>query len=144
MKTQEIADFLSAELIGDGSVEIGSVAEINSATVGQIAFAENADSASSTKASCVLVTSELSSESKTAYIRVQNPKLAFAKIAELLHPAKRRDPEIHSTAIIAENAEIGANVFIGAFTGVGEGSKIGDGSHLREGAKIGDNECRWH
>jgi len=72
-------------------------------------------------------------------ITAKNPKLAFARAAALLHPPKTRNPEIHSSAIIAEDAAIAENVFIGSFVTVGEGSHIGSGTQLRAGAKIGDN-----
>jgi len=71
-------------------------------------------------------------------IEVAKPKLAFAQIAEILHPPKQRAPEIHPSAVIAADAKIGRDVFIGAFVCVGEGSTIGDRTQMRAGAKIGD------
>jgi UDP-3-O-[3-hydroxymyristoyl] glucosamine N-acyltransferase len=65
--------------------------------------------------------------------------LAFARIAEVLHPPKARAPQIHSSAVIAADAQIGQQVFIGAFVCVGEGSMVGNRTQLRAGAKIGDN-----
>src|SRR5258708_35662567 len=138
MKTQEIAEFLSAELAGDGSVEIERIAALSTATAGEIAFLEKADTAAS-NASCIIVPSDFAAESGRPYIRVPNPKLAFALVAEVLHPSKKRTPEIHQTAIIAGNAKLGKDVFIGAFTCVGENSEIGDSTQLRAGAKVGDN-----
>src|SRR5260221_11809026 len=119
MKTQEIADFLSAELVGDGSVEIVSVADVRTAAAGEIAFTEKAEPIIS-NASCVIVPHDFSAESNHPYIRIPNPKLAFALVAEVLHPAKRRSPETHPAAIIAANAKLGKDVFIGAFTCIGE------------------------
>ena len=82
-------------------------------------------------------------------IVAKNPKLAFALIAEVLHPPKQRAPQIHSSAVIAGDAKIGADVFIGAFVCVGEGSSLGDRTQVRAGAKIGDdvrvgNDCVIH
>ena len=54
MKTQEIADFLSAELVGDGDVEIHAVADINTASENEVAFTESADSVPVTLASCLI------------------------------------------------------------------------------------------
>src|SRR5258706_15768622 len=125
MKTQEIADFLSAELVGDGSVEIVSVAGVRTAAAGEIAFTEKAEAIIS-NASCVIVPHDFSAESDRPYIRVPNPKLAFALVAEVLHPAKKRAPEIHPTATIAATARVGKNVFVGAFTCIGEASQVGD------------------
>jgi UDP-3-O-[3-hydroxymyristoyl] glucosamine N-acyltransferase len=72
-------------------------------------------------------------------IRVSNPKLAFAQLSALLHPPKKRPPEIHLSAVISEDAQIGDKVFIGAFVCIGENSIIGEGTQIRAGAKIGDN-----
>ena len=139
MKTQEIADFLSAELVGDGNVEIERVAALATASNAEIAFVEKTAVEVVTKASCLIVPLDFSSDNSLPYIRTPNPKLAFARIAEQLHPPKTRVREVHPSAVIAETAEIGANVFIGAFTCIGENSTIGDGTHLRAGAKVGDN-----
>lgn len=138
MKTREIADLVGGELRGDGDVEITSVADIAAAQPGQIAFYEKGDEAPSTGASCVL-TSSSDAFDDLATIVVKDPKLAFARVASILHPRKDRSPEIHSSAVISPTAKIGQNVFIGAFSCVGDNSTVGDGTHLRAGAKIGDH-----
>jgi UDP-3-O-[3-hydroxymyristoyl] glucosamine N-acyltransferase len=138
MKTREIAEFLGGELRGDGEIEITSVADIASATTGQIAFLEKTAEAVVTNASCLITRADMNDASTPSTIVVRDPKLAFAKIAAVLHPRKSRPSEIHASAVIASTAEIGRDVFIGAFTVVGENSSIGDGSQLRAGAKIGD------
>ena len=139
MKTQEIADFLEEELWGDGDVDIVRVAEISKARDQEIAFIENTASFSGTNASCLLVPLDFARTLDLPVIKVKNPKLAFARIAEIIHPRKHREPTIHASAVISPDAAIGTDVFIGAFVCVGEGSKVGDGTHLRAGAKVGDN-----
>jgi UDP-3-O-[3-hydroxymyristoyl] glucosamine N-acyltransferase len=141
MKTKTIAEFLGGNLVGDGEIEISGIADLEKAAEGEIAFLEKAelsDAAQNTKASCLLASENFAAELPCSFIKVKNPKLAFAKIAEKLHPPKHRAPEIHPTAIIAKNARIGEGVFIGAFCCVGENSEIGAGTQLRAGAKIGD------
>lgn len=139
MKTQEIADFLSGNLVGDGTVVIDRVAALASAFIGEIAFVEKKDSDVSTNASCLIVPLDFSREISQPRIRTHDPKLAFALIAELLHPSKTRRGEIHPSAVISAKAKIGRDVFIGAFTCVGDNSTVGDETHLMAGAKIGDN-----
>jgi UDP-3-O-[3-hydroxymyristoyl] glucosamine N-acyltransferase len=142
MKTSEIAEFLGAELIGDPDLEIIRVAALESAGPGELAFLERGESPA-TRASCVLVSKDnfvgTALESGPALILVAEPKLAFARIAEVLHPPKTRIREVHRSAVISASAKIGTGVFIGAFTCVGDGSAIGDRSQLRAGAKVGDN-----
>ncbi len=139
MKTQEIADFLSAELVGEGNIEIERVAALATASNAEIAFIEKTAVEFVTKASCLIVPLDYSSDNSLPYIRTPDPKLAFARVAGQLHPPKTRVGKVHPSAVIAENSKIGADVFIGAFTCVGENSTIGDGTHLRAGAKVGDN-----
>ena len=146
MKAREIADFVGGQLRGNGEVEITSVADINTASFGQLAFLEKADAEPATSASCILVppgSTRLEEKARglasPTLITVRNPKLAFARVAERLHPPKRRQPEVHSSAVIAKTAKIGAGAFIGAFVCVGDDSTVGDGTQLRAGAKIGDN-----
>lgn len=138
MKIQEIANFLRGELTGDGDVEIDRVAALEAASTGAIAFVEKADGEVTSNASCLIVPTDFQTSNLT-FIKTANPKLAFAKVATILHPAKIRDGEIHSSSVIAANARIGANIFIGAFVCVGEHSEIGDGTQLRAGAKVGDD-----
>ncbi len=139
MKTQEIADFLSGELVGDGAIDIERVAAFSTAAKGEITFLEKADRDVASDASCLIVSHDFSAVTASTFIRVANPKLAFSQIAAVLHPAKRAISEIHPTAIIAKSAELGNNVSIGPFTCIGENSVVGDGTQLRAGAKIGDN-----
>lgn len=139
MKTREIADFLKGDLIGDGDVEIARVAALDTASDGEIAFVEKAGGEIATGASCLVVPIDFASANPIPHIKTPDPKLAFAKIAAQLHPAKQREPEIHDSALIASTARVGENVFIGAFVCVGENSVIGDGAQLRAGAKIGDD-----
>ena len=138
MKTREIADLVGGELRGNGDVDITSVADIEQASSGDIAFYEKGDALPSTKASCVIVMSDPGLTSDTPVIIVQNPKLAFAKAAAVLHPRIQRQSGIHSSALVAGSARIGANVFIGAFCCVGENSVLGSDTQLRTGSKIGD------
>lgn len=139
MKTREIAEFLHAELIGDGDVEIIRVAALDAASDGDLSFVDRADSDLGTQASCVIVPIDFSSGVSIPLIKASNPKLAFSMIAAALHPPKRREAEIHGSAVIAPTARVGAGAFIGAFVCVGENSTVGDGTELRAGAKIGDN-----
>ena len=138
MKAQEIADLLSAELIGDGNIEIESVASLSNASRGEIAFVDKPGEVNS-GASCLIVPADFSDGSAITFIRAKDPKLAFSLVAEILHPAKEREPAIHQTAVISATAKIGADVFIGAFACIGDDSSIGDGTQIRAGVKIGDN-----
>ncbi len=139
MKIREIADTFSIEFVGDGDVEIERVAELATASKGEIAFAENAETAGASNADCVIVPMNVEALPGRSALRSANPKLSFALVAEKLHPSKARRPQIHPTAIIADSSVIGEDVFIGAYTCVGERTKIGRGTALRAFVKVGDD-----
>jgi len=148
MKASEIAEFVKGELRGTEDPEIDAVSDFGSAGPGTITFLEKPTD-SSTNASCVITSSETDTSEFIASIVVETPKLAFSRIAAIIHKPKPRDVEIHDTAVIAENAQLGEQLFIGAYVCVGEASTIGDGTQIRAGAKIGDNvsigrECVIH
>src|SRR5436305_8705742 len=136
----ELAALVGGRVCGDGNVSMQSDANLNSAAVGEISYLENEkflDAARASNASCIITSGKIIVDTPCR-IEVKNPKLAFALVAEVLHPPKLRAAEIHSSAVIAADAKIGADVFIGAFVCVGQGSSVGDRTQLRAGAKVGD------
>src|SRR6266581_2281835 len=140
-KVSDLAAHVGGRAFGDGNVIIDRVAGLETAGKGEIAYVENEKFyalAGESKASCLLVP-EGSNVAVPCRIEVRKPKLAFALIAEILHPPKTRAPEIHPTSVVAASARLGQEVFIGAFVCVGDNSSIGDRSQIRAGAKIGDN-----
>ncbi len=141
MTVSELAAHVRGRVTGDGSVVIARVASLDSAAGEDISYVEDQkffEAARNTKASCLIVP-ESAQVDHPCQIIAKNPKLAFALIAEILHPPKQRAPEIHDSSVIAKDAKIGRDVFIGAFVCVGENSTVGDRTQIRAGAKIGDN-----
>ena len=140
-RVSELSAQVRGRFFGDGNIMIRRVAGLDSAGEGEISYVEDEkffEAASQTKASCVLVP-ESADVKAPCRIEVKKPKLAFALIAEILHPPKKREPEIHSTAIIADSADVALQVFIGAFVCIGENSTVGSGTQIRAGTKVGDN-----
>ncbi len=150
MRAREIAEIIGGRLFGSGDVEVTAAADIASAGPGQVAFIQGDPGDIEITAGCVIVGEGCEEVAGAeSFIAVRNPKLAFARVAARLHPPKRREPEIHPSAVIAPDAKIGEGVFIGAFCTVGERSSIGSGTQLRAGAKVGDgvaigNDCVVH
>ena len=137
----ELASLVGGRVAGEAETQIQRVASLDTAAKGDISYVEDKkffEAATNSRASCLIVP-ENSSLSLPCQIAVKNPKLAFALIAEVLHPPKQREPEIHQSAVIAETADIALEVFIGAFVCVGENSTVGSGTQIRAGAKLGDN-----
>ena len=137
----KIAEFVGGKLSGDGAAEIHRVANIETAKQSEISFIEKvefAEQAAQTKASCLFVPENYNEQLSCPFIRVKNPKLAFAKIAEILHQSERK-VGINKTAQVAESAKIGSDVFIGAFVCIGENTEISDGTQIFDGVKISEN-----
>ncbi|MEP6947307.1 MAG: UDP-3-O-(3-hydroxymyristoyl)glucosamine N-acyltransferase [Acidobacteriota bacterium] len=138
MKTSDIADYLSGELIGDGSREIERVAALSSASPSEIAFSISSIDLSSTNASCVIVPLGFEIVTPITVIKVKDPKFAFARIAAVLHPDEKAG-FIDRDATIAYNASIGLDCRIHAGTRVGRNVNIGDNTIIFSNCVIYDN-----
>jgi UDP-3-O-[3-hydroxymyristoyl] glucosamine N-acyltransferase len=146
VKLAEIADRLSCNLEGDGSLDILGVATLESARPGELSFLTNPkyqNEAKHTRASALLVGHECP-PMNLAVLRHENPYLAFAKAVEIFFPTVPQRPSIHSTAWIADSAVIGENVYIGPYAYIAERVILGDEvqiharCNIHEGAEIGD------
>ena len=145
----ELAAQVDGRLIGDGSIHIARVADISDAGAGEIAYVEGEkffETAKASQATCLIVPPEFVAsvelirehEFGPVLIEVAKPKLAFALIAELLHPQKQREPFVHPSAVIAESADIDLTVFIGPHVSIGEETRVGAGTRIEAGVVIGD------
>ncbi len=137
----ELAAHVGGIVHGDGNVLIRGIASLESAGEGEIAFIEDnklLTSALSSGASCLIVPEGTQVEA-ACLIEVKRPRLAFALIAGLLHPPKRRAGGIHPTAIVAASANLDESVFVGAWVEIGERASIGAGTQINSGAVIGDD-----
>ncbi len=157
----ELAERVGGRVFGDGNIEIERVGKLDAAGPQEIAYVDDEkffETGKSSSAACLIVSSEyLGSlkdvetvpDSGKALIEVAKPKLAFALIAALLHPAKRREPFVHPSAAIAETADIDLTVFIGPHVSIGEGTRVAAGTRIEAGVVIGDdvrigNDCVLH
>lgn len=145
MTAEEISQLVAGKLDGNGSVELRGVAQLEDATASDLSFAEGDQGirrAAASRAGCVLMP-EGEPLSRRTTIAVRNPKLAFIRAAEALHPASRPAAGIHSTAlvsadaVISENVSIGPNAVIESGVRIGKNTQIGAGVIVGEGSEIG-------
>lgn len=137
----ELAAHVGGRVRGDGERLIRGVASVESAAEGEIAFVEDSklfESARSSNASCLIVP-EGAQVDAPCLIEVRKPKLAFALVAELLHPPKRRAGARHPTAIVDESASVDESAFVGARVEIGAGASVGAGTQILSGAHLGEN-----
>lgn len=87
--------------------------------------------------------------SDLAWIRVDNPYLAVAEALRAFHPADRPAPGIHSTAVVAADAELGEGVHVAPRAVIGAGCSVGartvveSGCVLGAGVRVG-KDCHLH
>ncbi len=148
----ELAAIIGGRVRGDGEVMIERVADLKDATTGAISFVENAkliDEASCSQASCLIVPPDFELPEHITRIEVAQPKLAFARIARVLHPPQQFAASIHATAIVGTDAELAADVYIAAHVRIGARARIGERTQIHTGGRIGDdvtigNRCVIH
>jgi UDP-3-O-[3-hydroxymyristoyl] glucosamine N-acyltransferase len=144
----EIAQFLGAELKGDKTCEIASLATLADAQSGQISFLHSGKYRSqlaSTKASAVIVKAEDLDACPSNALIVADPYFAYAKLANLFAYRVPATQQIHPTAVIADSAQladsvtVGPNVVIEANVVIGANSIISAGCVIGEAAVIGEH-----
>jgi len=131
MRAAEIADRLAGELIGDGTVGIVSLANLDEAGASDISFftdSKYAKQLAVTQAGAVLVPRDWRGECPArALIRVDSPNAAFAAVGGWFAPAPViRQPGIHPTAIIGAKVILGKEVHVGPWTVIEDNTVIGD------------------
>jgi UDP-3-O-[3-hydroxymyristoyl] glucosamine N-acyltransferase len=151
MTTQALADALGLTLLGNGKIELNSVASLRTAKAHDLIFVESAASLPEALASSAgaVLAGEFAKEakSKKPLLIAEQPRLAFARAAQILiaEPETRRG--IHPNAVVDKSATLGKNIGIAAHVVIGAGCDIGDGciiaanSFIGAGVRLG-RECR--
>jgi UDP-3-O-[3-hydroxymyristoyl] glucosamine N-acyltransferase len=148
----KLAEIAGAQLHGDGSVMIHSVAPMDRAGDGEITFLSNVKYAKhlgECKASAVMVKASQLELCNTNVLVVDDPYVAYAKVAQALDTTPAPACNIAASAIIDSNAKladgvaVGANAVIEAGVELAEGVIIGAGCFIGKGTKIGANTKLW-
>ncbi len=138
----ELSAHVGGLVAGDGGLIIRGLASLESAQENEISFVEDVklfEEARRSKASCLIVPEAAPDLDGKCLIRVAKPKLAFALLAELLHPPTRLEPSVHPTAVLAESAKVADDVFVGAYSSIGERAVIGERTQIHSGVRIGQD-----
>ena len=149
---QQIAEAVGARLIGDGKIEVGGVASIESATANDLVFVENEKhlAAALQSRAGALIAGEFAAASDHGrpLLISDHPKLAFARAAQEFrekpeHDSTRAQGSAHPTAVIHPSATLGRGVsveeraVVSARATIGENTRIGSGCVIGEGVEIG-------
>jgi UDP-3-O-[3-hydroxymyristoyl] glucosamine N-acyltransferase len=143
-KAQIIAAFLNGEIEGDADATVTTVAKIEEATPGTLAFLANPKYNHylyTTKATIVLVNKDLQLEQPVSctLIRVADAYAAFASLLELYQNAKKQKVGVSTQACIEPSAKIGEDAYVGPFAYIGENVTIGNNAKIYPHVYIGDN-----
>ena len=137
----EIASLLNGRLIGDGATLIRDINNLETVKAGELTFADNPHHlarAMATQAAAVIVSGDVHALEGKSGISVENPKLAFALVLRLFHPAAIGAPGIHPSAVVGTGGQIDPSACIRAHAVVGDGVRIGPGTVVESGVHVGD------
>ena len=143
-----LSEEIGAELKGDGGHIVNGCATLTDANKQQLSFIYNkkyTPALLSTNAGVVVLSEGYANDCPTNALIVDNPYLAYAQAATILHSSIVNERSVHPTAVIAETSVmptscyIGPHVIIADNVQIGEGCSIGAGVIIGEGVKIGDD-----
>jgi UDP-3-O-[3-hydroxymyristoyl] glucosamine N-acyltransferase len=142
----ELAVRFGLGLHGEPSLRISRVATLSHADSGALSFLANPryrKQMESTRATAVLVGPENAASCPVAALIDPNPYLAYARIADLLHPAAPLAAGIHESSVVSGSARIAASASVGPLcvieddVEIGERVFVGPGCILQRGAHVG-------
>ncbi|WP_415892572.1 UDP-3-O-(3-hydroxymyristoyl)glucosamine N-acyltransferase [Neptuniibacter sp. PT8_73] len=139
---KQLADFLSAELHGDGDFKVAALATLEQAGSSDLSFIANSKYQkylSDTQAGAVLMTPADQGLFKGNALVIDNPYLAYARVSQLFVPSSSSLKGIAASANIAESARIAKTASIAHGVVVGEHSVVGDGVVIGPNSVVGDD-----
>lgn len=141
---KEIANLINGKLTGPEDTLIYGISGIESAKKGEITFLMNKSYEKyldRCEASAIIAGKDvdLKKLKDKAFIIVENPGLAYVKVAWLFKKTKKIEPGISPLAFISEGAVISEGVCILPFVFIGKDVRIGKRSIIHPFVYIGDN-----
>jgi UDP-3-O-[3-hydroxymyristoyl] glucosamine N-acyltransferase len=133
-------------LRGEPNLRVSRVATLSRAEAGSLSFLANPHyrkQMESTHATAVVVGPEHAAACPVAALIDPNPYLAYARIADLLHPRTAPAAGIHSTAVVSAGAKVAPSASVGPLAVIEDGADIGErvvvgpGCVVQRGAVIG-------
>jgi UDP-3-O-[3-hydroxymyristoyl] glucosamine N-acyltransferase len=140
---KEVAEFVQARVLGDETVQLTGISSVQSAAPGDLIFVDdekNLPRALESRASAVIAGDFAKGKTNTkSLLLATQPRLAFARAAQLLCPRPARNPGIHPSAIVHPSARLGETVTVEERVVIGEGVQIGESTRIGAGSVIGVN-----
>ena len=139
----ELADLVKGKIVGDPTMVITGVSEIQNGRESTITFLSNLKYKKylpTTGASAVVVPEASLLDNKPGIVH-HNPQLAIAKILGEFTPKLQYTSGVNETAYVDSKAKIGKNVTIGPFSVIEAGVIIGDDSNIGSHTVIDQKTC---
>ena len=136
----ELSDLVKGKIVGDPTMVITGVSEIQNGRESTITFLSNLKYKKylpTTGASAVVVPEASLLDNKPGIVH-HNPQLAIAKILGEFTSKLRYTSGVNETAYVDSKAKIGKNVTIGPFSVIEAGVIIGDDSNIGSHTVIGE------
>jgi UDP-3-O-[3-hydroxymyristoyl] glucosamine N-acyltransferase len=147
MTLEELARYIGADVIGDKSLDVTSVATLDDANPGQLSFVANpkyARQLETTRATAVVVGLNVHSD-RVALLRTKDPYYAYSQAIVALHGHRKHPHQgihpkasIEPTATIGEGTVIYPGVYVGAHAKVGRSCILYPNVVVYETCTLGD------
>lgn len=150
----ELAEYVNGEVYGKTDQEVTGVSGLEQSTSRTLTFAEDKKHLSKifqAEAGAVIVPRSFreniqereqldypEGDGGKTLILVDNPRLAYARIAGLFVPEPYYRPGIHPSAVVSASAELGEDVSLHPQVVVGDNCRLGEGVVLAPGVKLGN------
>ncbi|MCX7716589.1 MAG: UDP-3-O-(3-hydroxymyristoyl)glucosamine N-acyltransferase [Endomicrobia bacterium] len=139
---KEIAKILDGKLLGDGSIIINNINDLQKAQQNEICFIRNKkyyNLINTTKASAIVVGEEIDNVSIPQVI-VDDVDISFIKFLNIVYSNKQNFYQgIHPTVIFGENVKLYKNVSIGPYCVISDNVEIKEHTVLTSFVFVGSN-----
>lgn len=141
---QQVADLLGGKVEGNPDVTINKLSKIEEGEPQGLTFLSNeayTEFIYTTDASAAIVSKDFEAtqpfKETLTLIRVEDPRVSFAKILEAYQKFRFSDTGIHPSAFVDESASVGENVYVGPNATISAGAVIGDNARINANVFIG-------
>ena len=138
---QELADVVSARVVGEPGLRISGLKSLSSAGPGDLSHLSSPvyrPQLTESRASAVILRESDAALWNGPALIVDNPYLAFARVSQLFTRAPELDEGVHPGACIHATAKLGGGVCVGPGVSIGAESRIGDGARLYANVVVGE------
>ncbi len=142
VKLKDLADLVSARVIGDGNMVVTGINEIHRVVKGDLTFVDHPkyyDKALNSAATFVIINKEVEAPEGKALIFSDDPFRDYVFLTKNFRPFEQSFHAIHPTAKIGEGTIIQPNVSVGPHAVIGKNCLIHSGVVIYDHTIIGDN-----